>query len=137
MTSRRRSAATLLLIAAVALLSGCSGAGPEPAAPTPAAADGATTPAAADGATTADDCGAATMIREHLNSADVRTVTVNGQCTNVTIDTRLADGDTAGGRLLCTAAAEVAYVGDINSVTVLSGSGAELSAGIAGLRCLP
>ncbi|GIM92878.1 hypothetical protein Ato02nite_046710 [Paractinoplanes toevensis] len=76
-------------------------------------------------------------MREHLTSSDVRTVTVNGQCTNVTIDTGLGDDDTATGRQICETAVEVAYTGDINSVTVRSGSGAELSVGIPGMKCLP
>ena len=45
-------------------------------------------------------------------------VTVNGQCTNVTIDTTLADDDTADGKEICEAAGKVVYTGDINSVTV-------------------
>jgi hypothetical protein len=121
----RPSAVALVLTAGAALLSGCAEAEPDPTAPPSTAA-------------AADDCGtAATTVREHLKNAEVRTVTVNGQCTNVTIDTGLADGDVAAGRRLCETAAEVAYTGDINSVTVLSTSGAELSAGIPGMRCLP
>ncbi|BCY12134.1 hypothetical protein [Actinoplanes sp. L3-i22] len=123
MTVRRRLAALLALTVA---LSGCSPAGAE----SPSAGSTATAP-------TADDCGdAAATVQKHLNSSDVTTVTVNGQCTNVTIDTGLTDADTARGRKLCESAAEVAYVGDVNSVTVRSKSKAELSIGIPGAACL-
>ncbi len=37
----------------------------------------------------------------------------------------------------CDAAAEVAYTGDVNSIRVLSTTGAELANGITGARCLP
>jgi hypothetical protein len=121
-TSRPRRTAAIVLIAA--LLTGCSATAPE-TAPAPAT-------------TTTTGCGdAATTVRKHVTSSDVRAVTVNGQCTNVTLDTGLGDDDTAGGRQICETAAEVAYTGDINSVTVLSRSGAELSVGIPGMKCLP
>lgn len=122
MTSR-----LLALIVSAAVLSGCS-----PAAPA------AGRPGTASPTPSADDCGgAATTVQAHLDSADVSAVTVNGQCTNVTIDTELDDEDTAGGKLLCESAGKVAYTGDINSVTVRSLSGAELAAGIPGMPCLP
>jgi len=72
-----------------------------------------------------------------LASSKIRNVTVNGQCTNVTIDTELDDDNTADGKQICEAAGKVVYTGDINSVTVRSRSGAELSTGIDGARCLP
>jgi hypothetical protein len=128
--SRKRTTAALILIAGLALLPGCSGADTPPAASAPEPATATTT--------AADDCGdAATTVRDHLKSSDVRTVTVNGQCTNVTIETELDDDNNADGKLLCESAAEVAYIGDINSVTVVSKSGAELSVGIPGMKCLP
>ena len=129
MTLNRRTSALLALIAGAAVLSGCSGAD-APVTDRTAVATAARL--------TADDCGGAALtVRQHLNSSDVGAVTVNGQCTNVTIDTGLADEDTAGGRQLCETAGEVAYTGDINSVTVRSKSGAELSVGIRDLKCLP
>ena len=126
MTSRQ---AILALLTGAAVLSGCS------------ATDTAAPPA--DNAkdqrvTVAAGCGdAATRIKEFVAGGEIRTVTVNGQCTNVTIDTGLADDDTAGGKQICEAAGKVAYTGDINAVTVRSESGTELSTGIDGARCLP
>jgi hypothetical protein len=125
--ARFSSLAALFLVSAV--LSGCS-ASEAASAPTPAP------PAEAQ----AEEAGCAEVpaaVRKHLDSGDVDTVVVVGQCTSVEVRTRLADGDVAGARKLCDRAGEVAYVGDINGVTVLSGSGEELSAGITGARCLP
>jgi hypothetical protein len=125
-TSRQ---AILTLLTSAAVLSGCS------------ATDTATPPAdtATDQNTaTAADCGdAATKVKEYVASSKIRNVTVNGQCTNVTIDTELDDDNTADGKQICEAAGKVVYTGDINSVTVRSKSGAELSTGIDGARCLP
>ena len=117
------------LIAAL-VLAGCSGTGTGTSAAAPP-----TSPATV---ATADDCGGtAGAVRDHLGSADVIKVTVDGQCTDVVIDTGLADEDTTGGRRLCETAGEVAYTGDINSVTVRARSGAELSVGIVNMKCLP
>lgn len=121
--------AILALVISAAMLSGCS------------ATDTATPPAetATDQKAAAPaDCGdAATKVKEFVASSEIRSVTVNGQCTNVTIDTELDDDNTADGKQICEAAGKVVYTGDINSVTVLSKSGAELSIGIDGARCLP
>jgi hypothetical protein len=125
MTLRRHLALLTMVISATAI-PGCSSSdtASPPAAPTPSA--------------TTETCGdAAATVQKHLNSTDVDTITVNGQCTNITIDTTLSDEDTAGGRLLCERAGEVAYTGDINSVTVRSAAKAELSTGIPGAACLP
>jgi hypothetical protein len=84
------------------------------------------------------DCGdAATKVKEYVASSKIRKITVNGQCTNVTIETELDNDDTAEGKQICEAAGKVAYTGDINAITVLSKSGTELSTGIDGARCLP
>ncbi|GIF69567.1 hypothetical protein Ais01nite_76020 [Asanoa ishikariensis] len=126
MTSRQ---AILALLTSAAVLCGCS------------ATDTATTPAEAatdQNTAAAADCGdAATKVREFVASSKIRKVTVNGQCTNVTIDTELDHDNTADGKEICEAAGKVVYTGDINSVTVRSKSGAELSIGIDGARCLP
>lgn len=126
MTTRQ---AILALLTSAAVLSGCS-ASPT-ASPSTESAPAQTTAAEAD-------CGdAATKVKEYVASKEIRKVTVNGQCTNVTIDTKLADDNTADGKGICEAAGKVVYTGDINSVTVRSKSGAEISSGIDGARCLP
>ena len=126
MTTRQ---AILALLTSAAVLSGCS-ASPT-ASPSTESAPAQTTDAEAD-------CGdAATKVKEYVASKEIRKVTVNGQCTNVTIDTKLADDNTADGKGICEAAGKVVYTGDINSVTVRSKSGAEISSGIDGARCLP
>ena len=126
-----------LLLGAVLALSGCSAAASAPAAPASLAAP-ASPAAPASLSSAPDGCGdVVATVRDHLDSPEVVSVGVNGQCTNVDIATTLADDDVAGGRRLCTSAGEVAYTGDINSVTVKSKAGTELSAGIPGMKCLP
>ena len=126
MTTRQ---AILALLTSAAVLSGCS------ASPS---ASPSTESAPARNAAAEAGCGdAATKVEEYVAGEEISKVTVNGQCTNVTIDTTLADDDTAGGREICEAAGKVVYTGDINSVTVRSRSGAEISTGIDGARCLP
>jgi hypothetical protein len=84
------------------------------------------------------DCGsAADTVRQHVQSDKIESVTVLGQCTLVVIGTSLADEDDATAREICESAAEVAYTGDINAVSVKSGTGEELSQGISGARCIP
>jgi hypothetical protein len=84
------------------------------------------------------DCGtAADTVKNHVQSTRIESVTVIGQCTLVVIDTSLDDEDEATAKEICESAAEVAYTGDINAVSVKSGSGAEIAQGISGARCLP
>jgi hypothetical protein len=106
--------AILALLTNAALLSGCS------ASPT---ASPSTESAPALTAAAEADCGdAATKVKEYVASKEISKVTVNGQCTNVTIDTKLADENTADGKGICEAAGKVVYTGDINSITVRSKS---------------
>jgi hypothetical protein len=119
---RLRALSSLLLIA---FLCGCSA---SEAAPDP-------TPAAEAQEQPCGDVSA--TVQKHLDSDDVDTVVVVGQCTSVEVRTRLAGEDVATARKLCDRAGEVAYVDDITGVSVLSSSGEELSVGIAGARCLP
>ena len=67
---------------------------------------------------------------------EVDKVVVEGQCTSAVVRTTLGDQASETARQLCDTAAEVAYVGDINAVTVLGSSGRELAIGIAGMKCL-
>lgn len=97
----------------------------------------ATTTGAAPAATQpADDCGGVAEKIRSQGLAGVDTVEVVGQCTTVTIATTLGDADGAAAKEICEKAAEVAYEGDINSIRVVSGSGAELSQGLKGVPCL-
>jgi len=83
-------------------------------------------------------CGsAADTVKNHVQSDKIESVTVLGQCTLVVISTALADEDSATAREICESAAEVAYTGDINAVSVKSSTGEELSQGIAGAKCIP
>jgi hypothetical protein len=111
---------------AVSLLAGCSG-GPD-------RTDGAETPSSVSAQ---NDCGAAAeKIRQHLKTSEVDKVVVEGQCTSAVVKTTLGDEASEAARQLCEAAAEVAYVGDINAVTVLGRTGRELAIGITGMKCL-
>ena len=124
---QRTSALAALILGGVTVLSGCGG-----------AADKAPVPAQATTAPAEEDCGdVAATVRKHLSSSEVSDVIVEGQCTTVVIATELDDEDTATGKELCEAAGKVAYVGDINSVNVVSKAGTELSTGIPGASCLP
>ncbi|MFI7541534.1 hypothetical protein [Actinoplanes sp. NPDC049599] len=131
MTTRKSATLLVALILSTgAVLSGCA----EEAKP-----DGATAiPAAKPTEEAADGCGdAPAKVKKHLNDSAVESVIIEGQCTSIVVATKLADEDVATARKLCDTAGEVAYTGDINSVSVLSASGEELSNGITGMKCLP
>jgi hypothetical protein len=84
-----------------------------------------------------DPCGGnAEKVKEKVRQAQVRSVTIEGQCTSVSIETVLADEESAAAKKICDAAAEVAYSGDTNAIRVLGASGKELSVGISGAPCL-
>ncbi len=113
-------------------LAGCGGEEPTtPIMPPAGASTQAPAPAEVPCGTVAE------TVKDHLKSSDVVSVTIVGQCTSLVVQTTLGDDDTAGARQLCERAGEVAYTGDVNSVAVHARSGAELSMGIAGMRCLP
>jgi hypothetical protein len=105
-------------------IAGCSNAdNPEPTAALPSA-------------TVQNLCGAAENIKQHLASADVQTIDIVGQCTSLTIRTTLNDDASEAATKLCEKAAEIAYTGDVNAVTVLGATGRELAIGISGMKCL-
>ncbi|WP_433258255.1 hypothetical protein ACQPYK_22945 [Streptosporangium sp. CA-135522] len=92
------------------------------------------TDATAEGA----DCdGAADAVKDHVQSDKIQRVTVVGRCTLIVIETSLDDGDGATAKQVCESAAEVAYTGDISGIAVKSSTGAELSPGVTGAKCLP
>jgi hypothetical protein len=148
----RRAATAALAVAAAMAIAGCGGgtstqspasstASPAPAAATaatPAAgspATGAATPASGSGS---GDCGeaVAVLVAQHLARPDVVSVTTEGGCHDATIVTSLAPGDSATGLAICDSAAEVAYAGDISSITVLAANNKELAIGIKGQECI-
>ncbi|WP_336217001.1 hypothetical protein [Nonomuraea sp. LPB2021202275-12-8] len=130
MATTSRSA---LLAIALVILSGCGQAGAGPLSQSPPSGDGRTATAAPPG----ESCGGtADKVKQHVRQPEIRSVTVVGQCTSVSIETTLGDGDGSTAQKICDSAAEVAYSGDTNSISVRSTSGRELSMGIAGATCL-
>ena len=128
------------LAAALLVLSGCGqdgsgqyGSGQDAAGPPPQSLS------AQDGRSAAgqDTCGGnAEKVKKRVRQAQIRSVTVAGQCTSLSIETTLGDEESATAKEICDAAAEVAYSGDTNAIRVLGASGRELSIGIAGASCL-
>ncbi len=141
----RGAATAALAVAAAMAIAGCGGGGsvqspasstasPAPAAAT-AAAPAAGTPASGSGS---GDCGEATavLVAQQLARADVVSVTTEGGCHDATIVTTLGPGDSATGLAICDSAAEVAYAGDLSSITVLAANNKELAIGIKGQECI-
>lgn len=125
-----RQPLTVLLACAALSLGACggsSGEGDKPEAERTAPSSAAS-PTATDGPACPGDVPA--KVTTHLDVPAVTGVQVIGQCTTVVIDTVLGDdaGETAVG--ICDKAAEVAYEGDVNSVSVNSATGTELAVGI-------
>lgn len=129
----RTAKRTTFLLASILLcgtpsLTACSRRSDPPSPPV----NGASTPALPP-----DPCaGIANLVKDHLNSPEVRSVVVQGQCTSLVVATTLGDNNNDTAQRLCDTAAEVAYSGDVNSVSVLAGSGKELAIGISGAKCL-
>jgi hypothetical protein len=122
-----------LLAIALLISSGCgqTGAGPPSTSPPPGDGQSATS------APAHDPCGeTADKVKQHAQQPEIRSVTMQGQCTLVSIETTLGDGESNTARKICDSAAEVAYSGDTNSISVQGRSGKELSVGIAGAKCL-
>lgn len=132
MARTRRSLLAATTLCGALLLTGCGGGDEDtPTTPPAGASTQASGPAEAPCGEVAD------TVKKHLNSPDVTSVTVVGQCTLVVVETTLGDGDTAVARRLCDRAGEVAYTGDVNAVAVKSRADTELSNGITGMKCLP
>ncbi|MEU8038120.1 hypothetical protein [Streptosporangium sp. NPDC049078] len=131
LTGRTKSLLTATMLGCALLLSGCGGGDADDPAPPTGAATQAPEPSGA----TCDQ--AADTVKNHLNSPDVTSVTVVGQCTLVVVETTLGDDDTTAARQLCERAGEVAYTGDINAISVKSRSDVEISNGITGMKCIP
>ena len=133
-----RVAAMALAVAGAVAIAGCGGSGTQsPSANTATPAPAAATATAATGAGSGD-CGEATaaLINKHLARADVVSVTTEGGCHDALIVTTLQASDSKTGLAICDSAAEVAYTGDISSITVLAANDKELAIGIKGAPCI-
>lgn len=135
----------MLALAGAMAIASCGGGGstqpPGPGAESPAPATAAATTAASAAATTgtgSGDCGEATaaLVKQHLTQPAVVSVTTDGGCHDATIATSLGASDSATGLAICDSAAEVAYTGDISSITVLAADNKELAIGIKGAPCI-
>ncbi|TCJ93798.1 hypothetical protein [Nocardia alba] len=86
----------------------------------------------------AEACGGADRIENAVSEFGVTDVSIVGQCTSVVIATTLvedlAGSDTA--HRICSAAAAVAYTGDVTSISVTGVTGSELAIGIEGASCI-
>jgi hypothetical protein len=138
--SSGRSLAVMLVMAGA--LAACSSSPASDGAPdggdgiAPLMTDGVA-PRLTDATAKGTDCGnVADAVKDHVQSDKIQSVTVVGQCTLIVIETSLDDEGEAA-KQICESAAEVAYTGDINGIAVKSSTGAELSQGITGAKCLP
>ncbi len=109
-----------------------------PAAADSAAASPAAAASTASSGTGSGSCGEATaaLVKQHLTQPDVVSVTTEGGCHDATIVTSLEPSDAAKGLAICDSAAEVAYTGDISSITVTAANNKELAIGIKGQPCI-
>lgn len=137
-----RAAVLVFAASAVLAIAGCGpAASSAPATSAPSVAAPVATGAASSIGTGsgAGDCGEATavLIAQHLATrTDILSVTTEGGCHDALIITKLAAADVAKALEICGAAAEVAYDGDISSITVLAADSTELSIGIKGQDCI-
>lgn len=132
-----RAAVVALAVVGALAIAGCGGGSStqtpssSPASPAPAASTAAS-------GTGSGSCGEATaaLVKQHLARPDVVSVTTEGGCHDATIVTSLDPSDSATGLAICDSAAEVAYTGDLSSVTVLAANNKELAIGIKGQPCI-
>jgi len=122
--------AAALFAAALLVLSGCgqdaSGAPPQ-----------SLSSPAGQSAAGQDPCGGSVeAVKKKVRQAQIRSVSMSGQCTSLSIDTSLGDEESEAAKKICDSAAEVAYSGDTSAIRVLGASGKELSVGIIDAPCL-
>ncbi|GGP07635.1 hypothetical protein LDL08_08435 [Nonomuraea glycinis] len=131
--------AAALLAAALLVLSGCGQDGSGRDGSGAYAGDPPQSLSAQDDQSAAgqDPCGGnAEKVEKQVRQERVRSVTLAGQCTSLSVETTLGDEESDAAKKICDAAAEVAYSGDTNAIRVVGASGKELSVGIAGAPCL-
>jgi hypothetical protein len=131
------AALSIVVVIAVAACGGASGTASPAPSQAPASAAPAATAAGASGADSGS-CGEATalLVKQHLTSTAIVSVTTEGGCHDTTIVTSLGDSDAAKALAICDSAAEIAYAGDLSSVTVTGASSKELAIGIKGQPCI-
>jgi len=119
-------------------IAGCGGGSSSTQSPSPSAASSAPAAGSATTGTGSGSCGEATaaLVKQHLTRPDVVSVTTEGGCHDATIVTSLGPTDSATGLAICDSAADVAYAGDISSITVLAANNKELAIGIEGQPCI-
>jgi hypothetical protein len=124
------NAGKILLATALLVLAGCGHDGSGTPPRSLSSQDG-------PGAAGRDPCGGnAEKVRKKVRQAQIRSVTMEGQCTSLSIETILGDDESGTAKKICDSAAEVAYSGDTNAIRVLGASGKELSVGIINAPCL-
>jgi hypothetical protein len=132
-----RATAVALAVAGAIAIAGCGGGS---STQSPSSSTASPAPAAATAATGAGagSCGEATaaLVKKHLARPDVVSVTTEGGCHDATIVTSLGPSDSVKGLAICDSAAEVAYAGDISSITVLAANNKELAIGIKDQPCI-
>jgi len=128
--------AVVLTVAVAIVIVGCGGGSnkSESSNTVPPAGDAATNPTA----TTDKSCGRATVdaVKKHLGRPDVVDVRVIGGCSQLSIATSLDPSASAQGQAICDKAAEVAYGGEISSITVIAANNRELAAGLKSASCI-
>jgi hypothetical protein len=133
---------SVIVLVAVAACGGAAGtASPAASQALASVAPASTAPIASSAAGAgagAGSCGEATalLVKQHLTSPDVVSVTTEGGCHDTTIVTSLGDSDAAKALAICDSAAVIAYAGDLSSVTVTGASTKELAIGIKGQPCI-
>ena len=137
MTGRRISLCAALIL----LLAGCGGTSSAGSTGTAGAAAPATTAGVAatttEAATAEADCDAAKTVQDAVHDSHITKISVDGGCSQVAIETSLVNGAAGSGaaaRKICEAAAKVAYVGNLSSVTVTATDKHELAAGEKGIE---
>ena len=136
-TLRSRTAVLVLALTGAMAIASCGGGGSTQPPISSAASPAPATEAAATGVGSGD-CGEATaaLVKQHLIQPGVVSVTTEGGCHDATIVTSLGASESATGLAICDSAAEVAYTGDISSITVLAADSKELAIGIKGAPCI-
>jgi hypothetical protein len=116
------------------LVAGCGG-GSDPSASGPATS-AAPASAVASPEQTDTGCTVSDAVKEQVTDSHVTKIKLIGGCTQVSIETTLNRADFLTAAKICEAAAKVAYVGNVSSVSVNGPDGHELAAGTKDQPCI-